>query len=153
MLVVYYSKTGNTKKVAQDLAKELKADIDEIIDLKDRNGIKGWLLGGRDATKSCLTEIKTNKDPSKYDLVIIGTPIWAWNSTPAVRTYITNFKNRFKKVVIFATSGGTKIEKIVPVFKKILNKKIDIYEGWIATEIKNNKIYQEKINKFIKKIL
>jgi len=45
-LVAYYSRTGNTKKVAVEIAKNLKADIDEIIDKKDRSGMIGWIIGG-----------------------------------------------------------------------------------------------------------
>src|SRR5512138_3081069 len=99
ILITYFSKTGNTKKVAIDLSKKLNTEIDEVIDLKDRE----FLLQGRDAARGFLTEIKTAKNPANYDLVIIGTPVWALNSTPAIRTYITNFKNEFKKVAIFTT--------------------------------------------------
>ena len=103
-LVAYYSRTGSTKKVALEIAKNLNADTDEIIDLKDRSGIKGWFVSGFDAFRSQSTEIKTKKDSSEYDLVIIGTPIWAGRETPAVRTYM--LKNKFKKVAFFCTAGN-----------------------------------------------
>ncbi len=151
-LITYYSKTGNTKRVALDLAENLKADVDEIIDLKDRSGIKGWLLSGRDGMKEYLTEIKTCKDPKDYDVVIVGTPVWGWNSTPAVRTYIDKFKKQFKKVIIFITSGDTKPEKTVASLQKLVDKKIDIFEGWNTKELKDKKIYQEKFDNFCKRI-
>jgi flavodoxin len=152
ILVVFYSKTGNTRRVGEEIAKSLDADIDEIIDLKNRKGIMGWIRSGRDEMKGYQTEVKTEKDPGKYDLVVVGTPVWAWASTPAVRAYITNFKNKFKKVAVFSTSGDTAPEKPKFVLEKILGKNISTYTGWTSAEIKNKKIYQEKIEDFIEEI-
>ena len=105
ILVAYYTRTGNTRKIAKAIAKELNADIDEIIDLKDRKRtITGWFIAGKDATIKSLTDIKTEKSPEKYKLVVIGTPVWAFTMTPAVRTYLTNHK--FKKLAFFATHEG-----------------------------------------------
>ena len=42
ILVAFYSRSGNTKKVGLELAKFLNAQTDEIFDKKDRSGIKGW---------------------------------------------------------------------------------------------------------------
>jgi flavodoxin len=105
-LVVFYSRSGNTRTVGQEIAGTLKADLDEIIDTKDRSGIFGWLRGGRDAMRKISTAIKVKKSPEKYDLVVIGTPIWAWTLTPAVRIYLST--NKLRKVAFFCTSGGSK---------------------------------------------
>lgn len=152
ILVAYYSKTGRTKKVAENLARNLNADIDEIIDLKDRSGIKGWFVGCRDGVKEYLTEIKTNKDPGKYDLVIIGTPVWAWNLTPAIRTYVTKFKKEIKKMVVFVTAGSSKPEKTVSNLEKIWGKKVEIFGGWIDTDFENKENCQKKTEAFLEKI-
>jgi flavodoxin len=104
-LVSFYSRSGSTRRVAEVISKNLNADIDEIKDLKDRTRrIIGWLVSGRDAMTKKLTKIKYSKNPSKYDLVIIGTPVWAWTVTPAIRTYLS--ENKFKKVAFFCTCGG-----------------------------------------------
>ncbi|HBP51341.1 TPA: flavodoxin, partial [Candidatus Shapirobacteria bacterium] len=50
-LVVFYSRTGNTRRMGELIAQKLHADIDEIIDQKSRSGIIGWILSGRDAMK------------------------------------------------------------------------------------------------------
>jgi flavodoxin len=152
ILVAYYSKTGNTRKVALGIAQALKTDIDEIIDLKKRSGIIGWLIGGRDAMKERQTQITATKNPEDYDLVIIGTPIWAWNSTPAIRTYITQFKDKLKKVVFFTTSGSTPPEKPVAYLEKLAGKKSVAFEGWTEAELKNPVVYKQKLEAFIGKI-
>jgi len=104
-LIAYYSRTGNTKKVGEKISKMLNADIDEIIDKTSRDGIKGWLIGGRDAMREKETKIKYKKNPSKYDLVIIGTPVWAFTLTPAIRAYLG--ANKMKRVAFFCTHGGS----------------------------------------------
>jgi flavodoxin len=104
-LVVYYSRTGTTKKVGQEIAKQLKADSEEILDVKSRLGPIGWLRSGREGKGKKLAEIKPiKKDPSKYDLVLIGTPNWAANMSSPVRTYLS--KHKFKKTAYFLTGGG-----------------------------------------------
>jgi flavodoxin len=104
-LIAYYSRNGHTKKVATDIAKTLGADIDEIIDLKDRSGIKGWLVAGKDAFTRKPTIIRFKKPLEKYDCLIIGTPVWAGRPTPAVRKYLENKMPR--KVAFFCTYGGS----------------------------------------------
>ena len=106
-LVVYYTRTGNTKFVAETVATELAADTEEVIDMRKRQGTLGWLTAGRDAMGEKETEIApTKRTPTDYDLVIVGQPVWAGNPTPAIRTYLK--KNDFlgKKVALFFTDAG-----------------------------------------------
>ncbi len=106
-LVVFYSRTGFTKKIAWDLVGLLKCDIEEIIDMKDRRGAIGNLTACKDAANKKLTDIAEFKlDPGLYDLVIIGTPVWAFTMACAVRTYINANKDKFKEVAFFTTQGG-----------------------------------------------
>ena len=79
-LVVYYSRTGNAKFVAETIATEMSADIEEIVDLKRRAGKLGWVSAGRDAMGGKETQIApTKRVPADYDLIVVGTPIWAWS--------------------------------------------------------------------------
>ncbi|MBL7147648.1 MAG: flavodoxin [Nanoarchaeota archaeon] len=105
-LIAFYSRTGNTKKVGVEIARILKADIDEIIDKKDRSGIKGWLGGGKDALFKKSTEIENKKDASEYEIVVVGTPVWVNTMTPAVKVYLSKYK--FNEVAFFCTYGGSK---------------------------------------------
>ncbi|KYC45269.1 MAG: flavodoxin [Candidatus Methanofastidiosum methylothiophilum] len=150
-LVVYYSRSGTTKKIAEEISKKAKCDIEEIVDNKNRKGIIGWLISGRDAHTKKLTTIKEMKtDPSKYDIVAIGTPIWAGLMAPAVRTYIDQNKGKFKNVGFFCTcssSGDIKAFEdmedylgITPLSKLTITGK----------DLKSN--YDSKIKDFIKGI-
>lgn len=116
ILVVYYSRTGTTARIARELSGELNCDCEEIHDRKNRKGILGWFIAGHDGMSKSTTMIgKTVYDPSHYDLIIIGTPIWV-NAAPAIRTYAKENTKYFKKVAFFCTMGGTAGK---PVFEEI----------------------------------
>lgn len=107
-LVVYYSRTGNTRKAGEEIARELGCDVEEIIDTVNRAGPVGFVLSGKQASMKELTKLKPlTKDPSQYDLVIIGTPVWAATMSSPVRTFIAENKDKLKSVAFFITLGGT----------------------------------------------
>ncbi len=104
VLVVYYSRSGKTREVAEYIKDLLKGDIEEVISLRNRDGFWGILISIYESLFRKRTPIKNvEKDPSSYDLVIIGTPIWAGNLSSPIRTYISKFRDRLKKVIVFYT--------------------------------------------------
>ena len=110
-LVVYYSRTGTTRRVAEALAQKLGADIEEIVDRKRRAGVLGFIVSGKDAHLQRLTQIEEpRRNPEAYDLVTLGTPVWAFTMSCPVRTYIARFKDRLPAVAFLLTTGGTGIE-------------------------------------------
>jgi flavodoxin len=112
-LVVYYSRTGNAKFMAETIAAALGADIEEIIDLKNRQGRLAFLPAGRDAMRGKETEIaQTKRAPFDYDLVVIGQPVWAGSPTPAIRTYLSKNDLSGKKVALFFSDSSVQaVEK------------------------------------------
>jgi flavodoxin len=151
ILVVYYSRSGNTKKVSEDLAKRLGADIEQIVDKKDRSGTGGYFIAGKDAMMGNLADIEPlKKDPAQYDLVIIGTPIWSWDMTPAVRTYLSEKKNSFKEIAFFTTSGSTKQNKTVKNMETLAGKSAKASAGFVESDLKesNRARYEELMTQF-----
>lgn len=108
VLVVFYSRTGTTRKVAESISRILGCDVEEIFDTKNRSGIWGYLMAGRDAMLGRLTVIREiKKDPALYDIVIIGTPVWAYTMSMPIRTYLSQNKDKLRKVAFFCTQGGS----------------------------------------------
>lgn len=103
-LVIYYSRSGTTKKVAERISTLLGGEIEEIHDLTKRSGIVGWLKAGRDASSRRLTTLEPMKnDPAAYDIVVVGTPVWAHTMSTPMRSYILKYKEGFNKVAFFCT--------------------------------------------------
>ncbi|MCW4030719.1 MAG: flavodoxin [Candidatus Bathyarchaeota archaeon] len=106
-LVTYYSRTGTTKFVAETIAAELGADIEEIVDLKKRSGKIGWIIAGKESTQEKQADLAPTKlSPKDYDLIVLGTPIWAGKPTPAIRTYVAKNDLSGKKVALFFTADS-----------------------------------------------
>ena len=107
-LVTYYSRTGTTRAVGEAIARELGADSEEIIDLRKRTGLRPirFIIAGYGARRGKLTDIRFERSPDDYDLIVIGTPIWAGRMTPAVRTYLGSQKLEGKRVASLCTGGA-----------------------------------------------
>ena len=116
VLVVFYSRTGVTKSVANLVASLLEelggesvsVETEEIVDLKDRSGILGYLGAGRDAALKAEARIRPPRAMAEnFDLVVIGTPVWAFTAAPAVRTYCERHCRNARAVGFFCTMGGS----------------------------------------------
>lgn len=106
-LMVFYSRTGTTRKAAEEISNLLKSDIEEVIDMKNRTGALGWFISGIDAALKRLTVIKeTKNDPASYDVVVLGTPVWVGTMSSPIRTFISQNKGHLRKVA-FCTCGDS----------------------------------------------
>lgn len=124
-LVAYFSASGVTEKAAKQLAAIAGADLHEIVpaqaytkeDLDWTNKqSRSTLEMTNPASRPELAEKKT--DLSAYDVVYIGFPIW-WGVAPhAVNTFIESNDLNGKKLVIFATSGGSGLAHAVDSLKQ-----------------------------------
>jgi flavodoxin len=151
-LVVYYSRTGITKKIAESISKELNCDLEEIVSKRGRNGPFGFLYSGYEAHRRKLAEIgETKNDPSAYDLVIIGTPIWSGRMSSPIRTYITKNKDRFQKVAFFITFGGMDLTKAMAELEDLCGKK-SAGTLLLTTEDVSKDKYLQSLNEFAAKI-
>jgi len=151
-LVAYYSKSGNTKKVAKAIAKELSADLDEIFDQKSRKGIINFIKSGRDALKKIPTEIVFSKNPADYGLVLVGTPVWAGSLPPAVRTYLSQNKEKIKKFALFATSGSGDNKNLPSLAEEALGVKVSGYIEFKDETVQNPNL-KNIVKEFTKKLI
>jgi flavodoxin len=106
-LVVFYSRSGTTREAAERIARRLHADVEEILDLTDRRGIRGWIRSLLDARRGRKAPIAPAcKDPSRYDLVVVGSPVWNAHVSAPVRAYLSAHAGSLRKVALFVTEGG-----------------------------------------------
>lgn len=114
ILVVYFSRSGYTAFAAQQIARRCGADLACIHDRTPRTGIGGYvrsalqaLLGTRPAIRldACRLE--------DYDLVIVGTPVWAWNMASPVRSFLSRYGRRCAQLAVFCTYGGSGHQRVM----------------------------------------
>jgi flavodoxin len=148
-LTVFYSRTGTTRNVAESISKALSCDIEEIFDTKNRAGPLGFIIAGRDASGKKLTVIQqTRMDPSVYDIVVIGTPVWAGTISAAIRTYISQNKEHFKKIAFFRTCGGMGADKTIEAMKDLCGKET-VASLSITKKDMESEEYPKKIDEFV----
>jgi flavodoxin len=113
-LVVYYSLSGTTRAVAEALARELTAEIEEIRCARYQRGVWVFLRGSYDSATGNLPPIeRPTHTPTAYDLVVIGGPIWASHPAPPVRAYLQHEAGRFTNAAFFLTHGGSSPVKAI----------------------------------------
>ena len=120
VLCVYYSRTGTTKKMMEEVARELDAELVELRDGVERGGLIGWLRCGRDAmrrTTDPLLPFETEKGLGKYRLVILGSPVWAGRCSSVVRGFLKQHGKKLPAAAYLLTRGSE--EKSEDVFEQM----------------------------------
>lgn len=107
-LIVYYSCTGNTKRIAELIKEKTRADIFEIELKKDYSVVSAYTIGLVHASTGHMPQMKNSIDIKDYDTIILGTPVWMFTIAPALRTFINNNSFEGKKVIPFCTDEGGK---------------------------------------------
>lgn len=152
-LVVYYSRTWTTKKLALSIADILDADIEEIVDMKKRLGLIGYIMSGRDAALKKQTTIQEwIHKISDYETVYIWTPVWDFTMSAAIRTFLTKYENVLPDALIFfCTQASSWAETAFQEMANIVGRRP------LATIVCSSKdvykdTYQEQIKKEIQQI-
>ncbi len=102
--VVYYSMSGNTQQIAEKIADALGADLIRIEPKKEypSKGFRKFIWGGKSAVMGDRPKLQPYMLDSGYDRIIIGTPVWASNITPPIRTFITENRDMLSRIEIAA---------------------------------------------------
>jgi len=152
-LVVYYSRSGHTRQVAERIAKGLAADLDAIGEPADRTGNLGYLRCALEAIFGVSSEIERPKlDPSAYDLVVVGTPVWyAAVSTP-VRTYLWVERDRLPRLAFFLTHGGMGAERVFGQMRGLAGRR-PLAELAVRVRDLESGVYEGKADAFAKGLL
>jgi len=113
-LVIHYSRTGTTSKAAEAIADALRdagcdnVESEEIVETRSRKGVLGYLGAGRDATLKRTAVIEPiQADVGSFDIVAIGTPVWAFTCATPVRAFCDQHGKEARQVAFFCTMGGS----------------------------------------------
>lgn len=122
-LVVYYSYEGNTRYLAETIAAAVGADIAEIRLVKPLPAWRPWVMfwGGFQAvSRARVPVLPLERNPEGYQLVYIGTPVWAGNMAPAVRGWLSEARLRGRRVALFAASGSGRADRAFEEMRALL---------------------------------
>jgi flavodoxin len=150
ILIASYSLSGNTERVATDIAARLDADVLELRELADRHGFLGYLGAAFDSLRNRSGMLgHLEKCAGDYSLTIIGSPIWAGKITPAVRTYLTTIRGSVRKVAFFTTSGSTDISRVAADMARLAGAEVVATAGFTSAELRDAARYESRLKDFI----
>ncbi len=114
ILVVYFSRSGYTRRVAEHMARVLRADCEPIRERRTRRGWLGYWRSAREAMRGAHVEIEpATLQPRNYAMVVLGTPVWAGNMSSPMRAYIARHRAEFASVALFCTQGGSGAARVL----------------------------------------
>ena len=140
-LIVYYSYTNNTEKVAKRIAELKKYDILKLEPLVDYSTDYQKVVDEEEAKMDSEENVELkpiNVDLNQYDRIILGTPVWWYTMAPVVRSFLSSNNLNGKKVIAFITNGGW-IGHTVEDIKKYCE-----IENYINLKFNSDKIQDEK---------
>ena len=118
VLVAYFSATGTTKGVAQQLAEVAGADLHEIqpekpytdadLDWRNKQSRSSVEMQDKNSRPAITSKLTNMKD---YEVVYVGFPIWWYTCPTIINTFMESYDFQGKTVIPFATSGGSSIGK------------------------------------------
>lgn len=120
-MIAYYSRTGHTEKVVNDLAKKIGAQV-ERIEGEHESSTSGKALSSLLTLKAEIKPCKT--DLSDVDFLIVATPVWADGPSPYMEKYlssVSNCKGKPFSALIETSKGGG--ERALSQVRKALEKK------------------------------
>lgn len=123
-LVIYYSLEGNTRFIAETIAKTVSADLLELKPVKDINpkSFMKFFWGGKQVMMKEKPELKPlDRDAGQYDLIFMGTPVWAFTFTPPLRTFFAQAKLNNKKIALFCTNDGNSGKTLINMRNELVD--------------------------------
>ncbi len=122
--IIYHSYSGNTRSVAEKVRDACSGNLVEVKLISDYSSLTAYTLGCYRAMKGICDPIEQKTiDVAADDVIVIGTPVWAGKTTPAINAVVAALQGcKGKKAVIFATcrkDGGESL----PLLKKALEER------------------------------
>lgn len=153
ILVVYFSHSGNTRVMAEQIKKATGGDIFEIQPVKDYPKDYQSVVdqAKKEITSNYKPELKTKvKNIESYDVIFVGSPNWWSTIAPPVATFLSSYNLSGKTIVPFMTHGGGGMGHSVADIKKLCPKST-ILEG-LPVSGSSVKKSEDKVVKWLRDI-
>ena len=135
-ITIFYSFSGSTRGVAEKVKVACGGDIIEIKPKEKYSSLSAYTLG-------CFRALREERDPidpetvdvAAYDLIVIGTPVWAWKATPPINAAVAALLNcKGKRAVLFATCGASAKDTLPNLRKALAAKGVNVVGEFVFTK-------------------
>ncbi len=153
ILVAYFSHSGNTREIAEQIHKSVGGDIFEIQAVKTYPDDYDAVVeqAKQELNSGYKPALKTRiEDITSYDVVFIGFPIW-WSTFPApVKTFLSEYEFSGKTIVPFCTHEGSGLGRSVSDISRLCPKST-VLDG-IAIRGSDVRTAHNKVSEWLRKI-
>ena len=123
VLVVFFSRTGTTRCLAEHIARATQGELEELRERRSRRGIIGWLRSGYEGTYRLAAEIlPLHHSLRDYDLVYVGSPTWNQSLASPVRRFLADNAGALPNVALFATCAGKGATEVIAQMTQMLTR-------------------------------
>jgi len=137
-IVVYFTRTGTSKRIGEKIAATLNCEAVQVTDNMNWKGIFGFIKGGYYASQNKAVAIQLSHPVQETDQLVVVSPMWAGGTAPAIKTFLK--ERDLAKVDLVLTSNGT-------TGKNVLGYKS------VANIIRSNQNEDKDIEAIIKKLI
>lgn len=111
--VLYFSRSGDSKRIAGKVAEKLGCETIEITDNVSWNGIFGFMKGGFYSLSKKITKVSLENDynPAEADNIILVVPLWAGGTAPAGYSFLQKEMNNIKNLYLIVSSDSSSPKK------------------------------------------
>lgn len=151
-LVAYFSAGGVTRNAAENLAEAAGADLFEIkptvlytekdLDWMDKNSRSSVEMQDKTARPEIAEKLS---DMESYDLIFLGFPIWWYVAPKIIHTFLESYDFSGKKIILFATSGGSGFGNTAEVLRESVPDTTEIKIGRML----NGRIDKEELSRWV----
>ncbi|MBR2140877.1 MAG: NAD(P)H-dependent oxidoreductase [Rickettsiales bacterium] len=155
-LVTYFSVSGTTEKLAEDLAKAIEGDIYKIepkipytdadLNWRDKNSRSSVEMADENSRPEI---VENNPKIADYDVIFVGFPIWWYTAPSIIHTFLETYDFSNKKIVVFATSGSSDLGNTINDIKKSLPETAEVVGGSVLNHnpsVENLKNWVDGLN-------
>lgn len=150
-LIAYFSCTGTTKKVAENLAEAIDGDLYEIapvrpytsedLNWRNKNSRVSLEMNNKDSRPEIATKVRNMEE---YNTIFLGFPIWWYVAPNIIETFLESYDFSGKTIVIFFTSGGSGLGNTISELKQICSNDTKFIGGkrfGISTSVEELKLW------------
>jgi flavodoxin len=152
ILIVYYSRTGTTRKLAEAVQREMGGELLEVKTQRYQSGLRGYLLAGLDSILNREIPIQGGVPrKSGYDLVILGSPVWNRSLSAPMRTFMAQTPPKGRHFAHFLTYGGSGSSRAFEQLERLSRTPPEAKLAVTSEEIHDRR-YLPKLHEFVRRL-
>jgi flavodoxin len=152
ILIVYYSRTGVTRHVAERIAQRVGAPAVAIRDVRSRDGVLGYVRSAMEAMQGTLPDIEVpTLSLADYDLVVLMAPVWGGHLASPMRRFLDDHARELRRVAFCCTMGGSGADGALADVRKLLG-----FEPEAVCSLTDHEVFHDEceqaLGRFVAKI-